>query len=282
MSLLQSITATNSAPSTEGIRIVLAGVEKVGKTTTASGAPKPLLIPLEKGYGGINIQKTDMPTSYEQVIELLDQTIYYVGQKNFPYKTLIFDSATALERLIHDHVLKSDPTFSVGNKKALTMESALGGFGRAYTYANERFNEFLAKCDILSTNGINIVLTCHVFASQVVDPINGSYDTWDLLLHSPKNQKTYGKREILTQWADVVGFLHEPLFIVKDDDMSRGLSANKGRMIGLSRTPGYVAGNRYAIVGEVPIPKEQGWNSIAMAIYNSCKVDVFNRDVVKV
>lgn len=279
MSLLQTISSSGSVASTEGVRIVLAGIEKAGKTTLACSAPKTLLIPLENGYGGIVVQKTNTPSSFEEVMQLMDEVIKYAQAGTFPYKTLVFDSATALERLIHDFTLRTDPAFAVGNKKALTMESALGGFGRAYTFANEKFVEFLAKCDLLAKYGkINIVLTCHVFAAQVVDPVNGEYDSWDLLLHSPKNSKTYGKREILTQWADMIGFLHEPMFILEGENVNRGMSSNKGRVLGMSRMPSYVAGNRYGVIGEIPIPKEKGWNSIANAIYTSCKVDIFNRD----
>ena len=277
MSLLNTI-ATNANSTPDGIRAVIAGLEKIGKTTLSCGAPKALLVPLERGDGAINIAKTDMPTSYEQVMQLLDEIIGYAQKGQFPYKSLVFDSATALERLIDNYVLRTDPTYAVGNKKALTMESALGGYGKAYTFANECFTNFLAKCDILSKYGkINIIFTCHVFASKMIDPANGEYDSWDLLLHSPKNQKTYGKREIITQWADLVGFLHEPMFIIEGDNVNRGISSNKGRVIGLSRTPAYVAGNRYGMNGEIPIPKENGWNHLAQAIHNSSKLDFYAR-----
>lgn len=278
MGLLQTI-AQSSSQTPNGLRAVICGQEKIGKTTLACGAPKALLIPLEDGYGGVSVNKTDMPNSYEQVVQLIDEITGYVLQQNFPYKTLVFDSATAFERLLHDYVLRCDPAYVTGNRKALTMEAALGGYGKAYTFANDEFAKFLNKCDILSRNKINIVFTCHVFADKVVDPINGEYDSWDLLLHSPKNQKTYGKREIITQWADVVGFLHEPMFIIEGDNISRGMSSNKGRFMGLSRAPSYVAGNRYGVTGEIPIPPKDGWNFLAKAIYDSRKLDFYNRDV---
>ena len=275
MSVLATITTGNTP---QGIRMVIAGVEKVGKTTLACGAPKALLIPLEVGYSGIGIDKTAMVQSYALLQQLMDEIIGYATAGNFPYKTIVFDSATALERDIHESILMQDPSYAGGNKKAITMESALGGYGKAYTYANERFNVFLKQCDQLAVyGGINIILTCHVFAAKLIDPTSGEYDSWDLQLHSPKNQKTYGKREIITQWADVIGFLHEPIYITKDDNVSRGVSANKGRMLGLSRTPSYVAGNRYGMEGEVPIPKGDGWNHFAQALYNSAGIDMYKR-----
>ena len=273
------LAAVSSSQTRAGVRIVLAGVEKVGKTTLSTNAPRPLLIPLEIGYAGVTVNRVPLLDKFAYVTQLLDEITEQCSVGAFTYQSLVFDSATALEKLIHVAVLESDPAFVAGNKKAMTMESALGGYGRAYTYANQLFDDFLKRCDILANNyGLNIVVTCHVFAAKIVDPTVGEYDSWDLLLHSPKNQKTYGKREMLTQWADVVGFLHEPMFVIEGDKMNKGVSANKGRILAVSRTPAYVAGNRFGLTADIPVPKEQGWNHLANAIYQSCAVDMFNRD----
>lgn len=279
MSILASI---NHSSSQTGIRVVVAGLEKVGKTTFACSAPRVLLVPLEQGFGGVKVHKVPMLESFDHTIQLLDEIIAEVQKGTFQFKSLVFDSATALERQIHEAVLRTDPTWAKGNRKALTMESALGGYGKAYQYANELFHNFLTKCDLLAVHGgINIILTCHVFAAKIIDPTAGEYDSWDLLLHSPKNQKSYGKREMLTQWADVVGFLHEPLYVTKGGDKSNltmGVSANKGRVLALNRTPAYVAGNRYGVIDDIQVPKEQGWNYLAHTIHQSCGLDCYNRD----
>ena len=273
------LSAVSSSVSKAGVRVVLAGLEKVGKTTLAVNAPRALLIPLEAGYSGVVVNKVPMLEHFAYVHQLLDEIIEQCAARTFPYQSLVFDSGTALERLIHSATLQSDPAFVAGNKKAMTMESALGGFGRAYTHANQMFDDFLKKCDILADRyAINIVITCHVFSAKVIDPTVGEYDCWDLLLHSPKNQKTYGKREMITQWADVVGFLHEPIFIIEGEKMNKGISANKGRILSTVRTPSYVAGNRFGVTADIPIPKEGGWNHLAHAIHTNSGVDVFNRD----
>lgn len=284
MSILASVTHTSSVQT--GIRAVISGVEKVGKTTLSCNAPRALLVPLEMGFATMRVNKTPMLEKWDDVMALLDEIIANCQQGAFPYRTIVFDSATALERLIHTHVIAMDPNHGKDNKKAVTMESALGGYGKAYNYANELFGNLLAKCDLLAVNaGINIILTCHVFAAQVIDPTAGEYNTWDLLLHSPKNQKTYGKREMVTQWADLVGFLHEPVFISEAKGsngktaLNMGVSKNEGRVLAVSRTPGYVAGNRYNMVGSIQIPHTNGWNTLAQEIYAASGVDVFNRDV---
>lgn len=277
MSLLHQI---QSGVSPTGLRIVIGALEKMGKTTFCSGAPKALLIPLEVGYAGVSVDKVPMLTALDQFNTLIDEITQYAMVGQFPYQSLIIDSTTALERFIHDYIIALDPLAGRGGKQTITMDSAHGGYGKAYNLANEQFDLILKKFNVLAVQGkINIVLTSHVFSSKIVDPNSGEYDSWDLLLHSPKNMKTYGKREMLTQWADVIGFLYEPIFVNAEGKISRGISQNKGRVMGLSRTPGYTAGNRFGIVGEIsiPAPPDIGWNAFAQALHTSCGIDIFTR-----
>lgn len=265
----------------EGSRIVIAGLEKMGKTSLAADAPRAMLVQLEVGGATVKIPKTPFLTSYGQVMQFMDEVKASCMAGTFQAQTLIFDTATALERYIHDATIMAD------NKGKQSMETAHGGYGKAYAYANGLFDDFLKAADELAINaGINIIFTCHVFASTQLDPQHGEFDQWDLLLHSPKNNKTYGKREMITQWADLVGFLYEPMFITKGDgeQLARGLSKNVGRVLGVSRTPGYVAGNRFGLTGECPIPDPTrnaygvAWNTLAQGIYNASGIDLFNRD----
>lgn len=275
MSILGSVT---TGVSRAGLRMVIAGQEKMGKTTLACGAPGALLVPLEVGYAGVNVAKTPMLQTYEDVLALLGEIIPQAQRGQLPYKTLIFDSGTALERLLHDMIIRRDPAYKPGSKKVITMESAHGGYGKAYNLANEEFDQLLQTFDMMAVyGGINIVITCHVFSSKVIDPTSGEYDSWDLLLHSPKNMKTYGKRERITQWADIVGFLYEPIFVTQDGKQTRANFQGKGRVLGLSRTPGYTAGNRYGITGEYQIPPQDGWNTFASVLHHFSGIDVFKR-----
>jgi hypothetical protein len=274
------LASVSTGISRTGLRVVIAGQEKMGKTTLCAGAPGALLIPLEVGYGGVNVAKTAMLQSLADVYQLLGEIVQLAQRGQFQYRTLIIDSATALERYIHDAVIKRDPAYRPGSNKMITMESCHGGYGKGYNLANEEFDTLLGIFDQLAVYaGINIVLTCHVFSSKVMDPTAGEYDSWDLLLHSPKNQKTYGKRERITQWADLIGFLYEPVFVSKAENMAKAVSQNKGRMLGMSRTPGYLAGNRFGVIGEyaIPGPPANGWNTLAAVLHHYSGVDVFTR-----
>lgn len=264
-----------------GQRIVIAAQEKIGKTTLACNAPRALLIPLELGYASFTNPKTPMLTSWEQVIQTCSELNYAARSGNFPFQTVVWDSATAMERLIHDYVLRKDKNYGKGNASALTMEAALGGYGKAYQFANEQFANWTYAMDQLSHGcGINIVVTCHVFASRVIDPTSGEFDQWDMLLHSPKNNRNYGKREMITQWADMIAYLYEPYHVILNDNQKvvRAVSQNRGRVAGIDRTPQYVAGNRYGLTGEVQIPLQGGWNYLVDPIYKAKGIDLYNRD----
>ena len=274
MSLLAGITKGKSK---SGIRMVICGQEKVGKTTLACGSPNSLLIPLEVGFGDVETDKVPIIQSYAQMLQLLNEIVYYAQNGQFPYKSLIFDSITAIERLQHSFVIHQDPASKLGTNKSCTMESAHGGYGKAYNMANDYFKELLEIFDNLAVHaGINIIITAHVFSSRITDPTVGEYDSWDLLLHSPKNEKTYGKRELLAQWADVIGFLYEPLMLIEGENSNRGISQNKGRVLAVSRTPSYVAGNRFRMQGEIAIkaPPNNCWNDFAEELFKSSGIDV--------
>jgi len=283
------LSQVSSGASQDGQRIVIAAVEKVGKTTLVANAPRALLIPMEVGYASVLTPKAPLITSYDDLFNLLDELRQSCQSGRCSFNSLSFDSATALEQLIHKKVLETDPDVVKAKltksqePKNVTMESAHGGYGKAYNLANDYFGRFTRYCDDLARYGkLNIIITCHVFPSLIKDAAYGEYNSWDLLLHSPKNDKTYGKREMMTQWADMVGFLHEPLYIIKADKgqtITKGVSANQGRMLAVDRSPGWVAGNRYGLTGLIPIPQVNGWNSLAHAIYSNTGIDLYNRDV---
>jgi hypothetical protein len=158
-----------------GARIVISGVEKVGKTTLVCNAPRCLLVPLEMGFAGMPVPKTKLIESFDELIATLEDVKTRAQAGRFPFSSLAFDSATAIEQLIHDAVIRSDPAYMKKNAKGVTMESALGGYGKAYQFANELFGRFTGICDELAFyGGINIILTCHVFAAKVIDPRTAS------------------------------------------------------------------------------------------------------------
>lgn len=277
-------TVTTGIPSI-GQRIVISGVEGVGKSTLACDSPNSLLIPLEQGYAQIKTAKIPNQLQTWQEVEALCNELRGAAMagKIARGSSLVWDSATALERIIHRETLNRD---TQTNKNMLgkthSMETAHGGYGKAYPIANDMFAWWLDRMDELANaGGINIIITCHVFVVRIADPSAGEYDTFELLMHSPKNAKSYGKREHLTQWADGIFLLHDTMIVQKTEGekISRGISKGEGRVLETDRSPAWTAKNRYGLSGAIRIPKENGWNALAGAIYQSSgnRIDIYNR-----
>ena len=108
MSILAGVT---SGASTSGLRVVVYAQEKMGKTTLGAGAPNALLVPLEVGFAGVAVHKTPMLQSLAEVNAFLMEVYAAVQAGQFPFKSIVFDSATALERFIHEAILACDPAF---------------------------------------------------------------------------------------------------------------------------------------------------------------------------
>jgi hypothetical protein len=265
-----------------GQRIVIAGPEGIGKTTLSCDAPNSLLIPLENGFTAIETPHLPNVLQTWQEVESLCQELIAGAKAGTIARgsSLVWDSVTALERIINAETLNRDtPQNKTALGKTHSMETSHGGYGKAYPIANGLFETWLRYMDELAEyGGINIIITCHVFVVRLIDPSAGEYDSTEILLHSPRNSKTYGKREHLTQWADMIGYLHEPVLVVKnkDEKISKGIGGS-GRVLELDRSPAWTAKNRYGLSGSISIPREHGWNSVANAIHASCGIDLFNR-----
>ncbi len=263
MSFLKEV---KKGPSMAGLRMIIAGQEKMGKTSFCASAPDVLLVPLETGVIRSDCARLDQLRTYEEVDALVDEIVAACQSGEFPYKTVALDSASGLERLIHEHTIALDPVGK--NGKLNTMETAHGGFGKAYAVANDLFEDILKRLsDVADFGGVNVIFTCHVYSTKNPDPTVGVYDSWDLLLHTPKNGKSYGKRDLAAQWADVIGFIYEPMMLQESDDKKLTRGVSKGRSMGLSRTPAYIAGNKLGIEGEIKLPDAKGgWTSFSDAL----------------
>lgn len=277
-------------PKPTGQIIVIAGSEGIGKSTLAAGAPNRLFVPTE--IGGARANSLPLVQNWETIIGLLDELIA-TAKANQPIPgSIVWDSATAMERLLFDYTIRNDPDALAGKKLAnkLTMETAHGGYGKAYAWARDRFGEFLEKCDQLSINvGTHHIITCHTFTERVVDPTVGEFDKTSLLLYSPKNAKSYGPREYLEQRADMIGLLRKPILVSKGEKFSQAMDAGQGHVLSIEKQPSFTAKNRYNLTNDIPMVYDRGqteeansknlWNCLASQIYEGSggKYDVWSR-----
>lgn len=258
---LASITKTKHASPP---RMLIHGPEKVGKSTffaggpvngvNHQGAPAPIFVRTEDGLNGIDTDAFPLAESYQEV---LDALIALATDKH-DYKTVVIDSADWLERLIHAKVCADD------NVK--TIELAGGGYGKGYTLALNHLREVLRALDYLNKErGMIVGVICHSIVAPFNDPINEPYDRFEMKLHQPK--KSTGARDLLMEWADVIGFAQRRTLIsqrqVADGGkVARGVNAPEANRLHLVGSPAFVAGNRYSLPDVIDL----NWQAFAEAM----------------
>lgn len=246
-------------------RILIHGPEKVGKSTFFAGgsvngimhpgAPNPIYIRTEDGLNGIDTNAFPVAQSYQDVMDALRA----LATEQHDYQTAVLDSADWFERLIHAKVCADDNVRSI--------ELAGGGYGKGYTLATNYWRDFLAAVDYLNRErGMIIGIICHSAIVPFNDPEHEPYDRFEMKLHQPK--KGTGARDLLVEWADVIGFAQRKIYVTKKetasgDKVARGTAAaNESNKLHLVGSPAYVAGNRYSL----PATIDLNWQAFADAI----------------
>jgi len=228
-------------------RVVLYGVEGIGKSTFAAQAPKPIFLQTEDGLGEIDCERLPLATSYEQFIDQLGQ----VCQEDHEYESCVVDTLDWLEKLIWTNVCKEH------NKKSIEEI----GYAKGYQFALDRWKEVIAGFDHLRRErGMAIILLAHAKIERFNDPESQAYDRYTLRLH--KDADAY-----IREWSDAVLFATRKQRVEIQDvgfNKTRAIAKPIGsdggeRVIRATGGPVCTAKNRYGITGEIPLD----WNSFA-------------------
>ncbi len=104
-------------------RLLIYGIEGVGKSTLAANAPDPIFIPTEDGLDQIECDSFPLCQSFDDMMACIKT----LREENHPYRTVAIDSLDWGEKLIFAHVCK---VFG-----AKHIEKADGGYARGYEHA---------------------------------------------------------------------------------------------------------------------------------------------------
>ena len=219
-------------------KVVIYGVESVGKTSLASKFPHPVFIDTEGSTNQLDVNRLPKPTSWPMLIDEVKE----VAQERL-YQTLIIDTADWAEKLCTEHVC------SIRGKKGVEDF----GFGTGYTYVAEEWGRFLDLLQhVVDTANINVVLTAHATIRKFEQPDEmGAYDRYELKL----GKKTTGQTAPITkEWADMVLFLNFKTVVVAKDDKGKKFQGQGGqRVMYTTRRPAWDAKNRFNLPDELPL-----------------------------
>jgi hypothetical protein len=223
-------------------RIVLLGVEKVGKSTFAAGAETPIFLPMkgEQGIDELDCAKFPAAQTYDDVID----AIGVLYREDHDYKTVVLDSASALEPLVWDKVCKTEGVASI--------EKVGGGYGKGYTETLRYWREIMDGLDALrEERNIASILIGHVKAKEFNDPEADPYTTYWFDINEKAANALY-------RWADCILFANFKRAIVQKNDagfnkkVSRATGTGQ-RLLLTEKRPAHPGGNRFSLPYELPL-----------------------------
>lgn len=242
-------------------RYILHGVEKVGKTSFAAYAPKPVFIQT-KGETGLDtlIEAKRLPEvphfpEVQDWAELLS-AIDSLQSEDHDFRTLVIDTLNGAERLCHEFVCLRDYAGEWG-------KSGFTSYQQGYEVSLGEWRRLLQELDRLrETKRMSILCLCHTKVKTFKNPEGADYDRYQPDMHD----KTWG---LSHKWADVVLFLNFETFVNESDAKKKGkASSTRARILHTERHAAYDAGNRLGLPAEIDLGEngKDAWDNFINAV----------------
>ncbi|MCC8152483.1 MAG: AAA family ATPase [Lachnospiraceae bacterium] len=218
-------------------KVVIYGVEGIGKSTFAAQFQDPVFIDTEDSTKDMNVARFDKPTSWEM---LLSEVRYVIAHPEC-CGTLVIDTADWAEQLELDALMAKNHWDSIETP----------GYGKGYQYSAEEFGRLLNLLSDVAAKGCNVVMTAHAWLRKIEQPDEmGAYDHWEM-----KTSKKVAP--LIREWADMVLFANYKTIVVNVDGQGSAKGKNKAqggrRVMYTSHHPCWDAKNRYGLPDELPL-----------------------------
>ena len=221
---------------TRAQRVVIYGVESVGKSTFAAQFPKPLFLDIEQGTSHLDVDRCDI-NSWKQLTDALAEA------KATDYQTIVIDSADWAERLCVEDLLASSKKTSIEDF----------GYGKGWVMVAERISRMLTSIDALIDSGKHVVLIAHsrIVKFEAPDAL-APYDRYELKLSKQCSP-------LLKEFADELWFLRFKTKVsTTDTGRGKGLGG-KERVMLTTHSAAYDAKTRSGLAEELPLE----WAAVA-------------------
>lgn len=213
------------------LRIVVDGTEGVGKTTFCSCFPEPLFIDLEHGTDSMDVNRTQTPENWEELIQIVNE----VAEEPSVCRTLIIDTGDWAETLCIGYICRK--------YKQDGIEGF--GYGKGYVYLREEFDNLLRALDGVIAAGINVVITAHTKIKKFELPNEqGAFDRYEL-----KMSKNVAP--LVREWCDIQLFANFKTYVVDTGNKHHKGTGGTKRVMYASHTASWDAKNRHGLPDEM-------------------------------
>lgn len=208
-------------------RVVLYGVEGVGKSTFAAGAPSPIFLGAEDGTSQLDVARFPEPTTWADALGAVD---VLMAEKH-DYETLVIDTLDWLEPLCWAHICAA--------AKLAHIEDF--GYGKGYAVALTEWRALLARLDQLrAKRGVSVILLAHSAIRSFNNPESDNYDRYELKLHKLASG-------LVKEWADAVLFARHETFTAGGAKGSKAKGVSTGaRVVHTEHSAAWDAKTRYS------------------------------------
>lgn len=232
------------------VRIMIYGVEGVGKSTLGAKSDNPVFISPEGGVDHL-VDRHGEPCSELAGINSWDSftnALQSLKTEDHNYKTLILDSADWIEGLAHQAIIQ-------GTNKTITTVN--GGYGGGYRQSQNMHQGLIATLeDLRESRNMNIIVTAHAHVKAVKDPdMLQDYDAFEIKCHELVSS-------LYREWVDGLFFVRFKTFMNSSDETKRARAFTDGtRVIHTVKAPAFQAKNRYGMPSELDF-KTDFWDTL--------------------
>lgn len=219
-------------------RLIMNGVEGIGKSSFAAFAPKPIVAML-KGETGMETlidsgQIPDTPhfgeiESWQEFLGRIDELI----EQDHDHKTFVIDTIGVAERQCHEHVCHREYKDNWGEKGFMA-------FQRGFDVSLADWVEMLTKLDKLRVERrMAIIMLAHTKVTTFKNPDGPDYDRYECDLH-PKTWK------LTSRWSDIVLFANYVTVVDESGNRPKGRGGTH-RIMYTQREASFDAKNRHGL-----------------------------------
>lgn len=246
------LTTITSEAVTRPPRMILLGVEKIGKSSFASKSYKPMFIPVKGEEGIDDIQCAKLPAPVQSFDEAMGW-IMSLHSGEHDHGTVVIDSTSTLEPLVWARTCAGSEKSCGGD-----IEKFNGGYGKGYGAALNHWRAMTDWLDALRRDrGMSSILIGHVTVKRIDDPMVGSYDSFVWDIH-------HKAASLLYRWADLIMFCNSKVTVKSEDagfgkEIKRGADVMGGRYLYTQKRPSHPGGGR-GVFGRIPYELPLDWD----------------------